>query len=153
MYRGPFYIEALDELQVEQRVSAVGHVDLLVCIAPKIAKIRRQRGLTWIKELNTAQNVTGTEKLDMKASFAITPQYVKAACSQCNLRELCLPFGLAEHGSTVSMNSWALATIKVKRQAQLYRAGDPFNDLCDRTGSFKTDVLLEDRRGRLPASR
>ena len=43
---------------------------------------------------------------------------------------------------------------KVKRQAQLYRAGDPFEAIyAIRTGSFKTDVLLEDGASRLPASR
>ena len=82
----------------------------------------------------------------MKASFAITPQYVKAACSQCNLRELCLPFGLAEH-EVDRLDELVGARRKVKRQAQLYRAGDPFEAIyAIRTGSFKTDVLLEDGR-------
>ncbi len=88
----------------------------------------------------------GTENLDMKASFAITPQNLKVACSQCNLRELCLPFGLAAH-EVDRLDELVGARRKVKRQGQLYRAGDSFEAIyAIRTGSFKTDVLLEDGR-------
>ena len=82
----------------------------------------------------------------MKAIAALTPTSIKAACSQCNLRELCLPFGLTEP-EVDKLDELVGSKRKTKRQQQLYRAGDPFEAIyAIRTGSFKTDVLLEDGR-------
>ncbi|MCB1908876.1 MAG: fumarate/nitrate reduction transcriptional regulator Fnr [Rhodocyclaceae bacterium] len=81
----------------------------------------------------------------MKAT-AVTANGLKAACSQCNLRELCLPFGLT--GEEIDRLDELVANRrKVQRQHQLYSAGAPFEAIyAIRTGSFKTDVLLEDGR-------
>ena len=82
----------------------------------------------------------------MKAIAALTPTSIKAACSQCNLRELCLPFRLTEP-EVDQLDELVGSKRKTKRQQQLYRAGDPFEAIyAIRTGSFKTDVLLEDGR-------
>ena len=83
--------------------------------------------------------------MQMKAP-AVTPTGLKAACSQCNLRELCLPFGLT--GEEIDRLDALVATRrKVRRQHHLYSAGAPFEAIyAIRTGSFKTDVLLEDGR-------
>ena len=71
---------------------------------------------------------------------------LKAACSQCNLRELCLPFGLSEKEIS-KLDNVVGARRKLKRGQHLYRAGNPFEAIyAIKTGFFKTDVLLEDGR-------
>lgn len=76
----------------------------------------------------------------------MTAAGLKAACSQCNLRELCLPFGLSDP-EIGRLDDLVGMRRKIRRQHQLYRAGDPFEAIyAIRAGSFKTDVLLEDGR-------
>ena len=71
---------------------------------------------------------------------------LKAACSQCNLRELCLPFGLTEK-EIARLDRMVASRRRLKRGQHLYRAGDPFEAIyAIKTGFFKTDVLLEDGR-------
>ncbi|MDD5247846.1 MAG: fumarate/nitrate reduction transcriptional regulator Fnr [Rhodocyclaceae bacterium] len=71
---------------------------------------------------------------------------LKAACSQCNLRELCLPYGLSET-EIAQIDQLVGARRKVKRGHHLYRAGDPFEAIyAIKMGFFKTDILLEDGR-------
>ncbi|TRZ65324.1 MAG: fumarate/nitrate reduction transcriptional regulator Fnr [Rhodocyclaceae bacterium] len=74
---------------------------------------------------------------------------LKAACSQCNLRELCLPYGLSEQ--EVELLDGAVgARRRIKRQQHLYRAGEGFESIyAIRSGFFKTDVLLEDGRNQV----
>lgn len=75
----------------------------------------------------------------------ITPG-LKVACSQCNLRELCLPFGLSE-GDMGRLDKLIGGGRKLKRGQYLYRAGAPFESIfAVRSGFFKTDVLTEDGR-------
>jgi CRP/FNR family transcriptional regulator len=76
----------------------------------------------------------------------ITLTSLKAACSQCNLRELCLPYGLSE--SEISqLDHLVGGRRKVKRGHHLYRAGDAFEAIyAIKMGFFKTDILLEDGR-------
>jgi len=70
----------------------------------------------------------------------------KTACSQCNLRELCLPFGL-DPREVDQLDEVVGARRKIKRQQHLYRSGDGFEAIyAIRAGSFKTDVILEDGR-------
>jgi CRP/FNR family transcriptional regulator, anaerobic regulatory protein len=76
----------------------------------------------------------------------ITTSQLKVACSQCNLRELCLPYGLSEN-EIVRLDETIGSRRRVKRQHHLYRAGEPFEAIyAVRTGFFKTDVILEDGR-------
>ena len=71
---------------------------------------------------------------------------LKAACSQCNLRELCLPYGLSED-EVEKLDNLVAARRKVKRGHHLYRSGDPFEALyAIKMGFFKTDIILEDGR-------
>jgi CRP/FNR family transcriptional regulator, anaerobic regulatory protein len=71
---------------------------------------------------------------------------LKAACSQCNLRELCLPYGLSDH-EIVKLDKMVATRRRVKRGQHLYRAGEVFEAIyAIKTGFFKTDVLLEDGR-------
>ena len=82
----------------------------------------------------------------MKATVPITAAEIKSACSQCNLLELCLPFGMTET-EIGRLDELVGARRKVKRQQHLYRAGDPFEAIyAIRIGWFKTDVVLEDGR-------
>ncbi|MBK7848242.1 MAG: fumarate/nitrate reduction transcriptional regulator Fnr [Zoogloea sp.] len=82
----------------------------------------------------------------MKSVVPITAVELKTACSQCNLRELCLPFGL-DPREVNQLDELVGSRRKIKRQQHLYRSGDPFEAIyAIRAGSFKTDVILEDGR-------
>ena len=71
---------------------------------------------------------------------------IKTACSNCNLRELCLPFGLSEE-EMGRLDELINVRKRVKRGEHLYRAGQDFESIfAIRSGFFKTDVLLEDGR-------
>ena len=70
---------------------------------------------------------------------------VKTQCSNCNLRELCLPCGM-EVGSRM-LDELVYTRRGVKRGEALYRAGDSFRSLyAIRTGFFKSRVVFEDGR-------
>ncbi|MDR2926564.1 MAG: fumarate/nitrate reduction transcriptional regulator Fnr [Azoarcus sp.] len=83
----------------------------------------------------------------MKATTApVTLTGLKKACSQCNLFELCLPFGISET-DFLRLDDLVGSQRKIKRQQPLYRSADPFEAIyAIRAGSFKSDVLLEDGR-------
>jgi len=71
---------------------------------------------------------------------------IKTACSNCNLRELCLPLGLTEV-ELERLDDLVSTRRRVKRGEHLYRAGSAFDAIyAIRSGFFKTDVLLEDGR-------
>ena len=71
---------------------------------------------------------------------------IKVTCSNCNLRELCMPLGLNE--SEMERVDEVVATRrKVARGDNLFRNGDKFNALyAIRTGFFKTRISAEDGR-------
>jgi CRP/FNR family transcriptional regulator, anaerobic regulatory protein len=71
---------------------------------------------------------------------------IKVACSNCNLRELCMPLGL--NASEMQRVDDVVATRrKVARGDNLFRNGDKFNALyAIRTGFFKTRISSEDGR-------
>ena len=75
--------------------------------------------------------------------------FIKIACSNCNMRELCMPIGLdAEELRRVD----ALVTTRpfVKRGTALFRTGDPFTSLyAIRSGFFKTCLGTEDGRSQV----
>ena len=67
-----------------------------------------------------------------------------ARCSTCNLREVCLPAGLA---AASLMDQLVYTRMRVKRGETLYRAGSAFESLyAVRSGFFKSRVMLEDGR-------
>ncbi len=81
-----------------------------------------------------------------KSIIPVTLTTLKAACSQCTLRELCLPYGLSA-SEIEQIESMVGVRRRVKRQQHLYRAGETFEAIyAIRSGFFKTDVLLEDGR-------
>ncbi|MBL8481060.1 MAG: fumarate/nitrate reduction transcriptional regulator Fnr [Rhodocyclaceae bacterium] len=76
----------------------------------------------------------------------ITTHTLKVACSQCNLRELCLPLGLSEH-EMHKLDDLVGARRRIKRGTHLYRAAEQFEAIfAIRSGFFKTDVIAEDGR-------
>ena len=76
----------------------------------------------------------------------MTPQTIKVACSNCNLRELCMPLGLSEE-QLKRLDEVVTVRRKVKRGGTLFRNGEPFTSLfAIRTGFFKTCVATEDGR-------
>jgi CRP-like cAMP-binding protein len=71
---------------------------------------------------------------------------LREACSQCNLRELCLPMGLSQQ-ELDQLDQLVNVRRRIHRGQHLYRGGDVFEAIyAIKTGFFKTDVLLEDGR-------
>ncbi len=71
---------------------------------------------------------------------------IKVACSNCNLRELCMPLGLSAD-ELQRIDDLVAIRRKVTRGDSLFRNGDKFNALyAIRTGFFKTCVSSEDGR-------
>lgn len=82
----------------------------------------------------------------MPLNQEITLSVIKTACSNCNLRELCLPLGLTLE-ELERLDNLISTRRRIKRGEHLYRAGEQFDAIyAIRSGFFKTDVLLEDGR-------
>ncbi len=82
----------------------------------------------------------------MQAVIQVRADTVKAACSNCNLRELCLPLGLSAK-ELAELDLLVSVRRKIARGDPLFRIGDPFASLyAVRTGFFKTSVSSEDGR-------
>lgn len=79
-------------------------------------------------------------------TITITPHTLKVACSNCNLRELCMPVGLSETDLT-RLDDLVATRRKIKRGTSLFTNGDRFSALyAIRTGFFKTCIATEDGR-------
>ncbi len=77
---------------------------------------------------------------------AVTPHAIKVACSNCNLRELCMPVGLTPQ-ELDRIEQVVAVRRKTRRGAILFRNGEKFTSLyAIRTGFFKTSVASEDGR-------
>ena len=75
-----------------------------------------------------------------------TVESMKVACSNCNLRELCMPVGVSPQDME-RIDEVVSARRKVKRGTALFRSGEPFEALyAIRTGVFKTCVAADDGR-------
>jgi CRP/FNR family transcriptional regulator len=76
----------------------------------------------------------------------MTPHAIKVACSNCNMRELCMPVGLSEP-ELQRIDDLIGTRRKVKRNETLFRNGEKFSSLyAIRTGFFKTCMATEDGR-------
>lgn len=76
----------------------------------------------------------------------VRAEALKVACSSCNLRELCLPVGLAP-SDMERLDAVVETRRSLKRGEALYSAGEAFTSLfAVRTGYFKTRVTAEDGR-------
>lgn len=80
------------------------------------------------------------------ATTALNLAHLRVACSNCNLRELCLPLGLS--GLEMSKVEQLVATRrKVRRGDALFRAGDVFDSLYAlRLGFLKSTLMSPDGR-------
>ena len=80
------------------------------------------------------------------SSAKVSLEVIKTACSNCNLRELCLPLGL-NLSEMEKLDELVSSRKRIKRGEHLYQAGQPFDAIyAIRSGFFKTDVLIEDGR-------
>ena len=76
----------------------------------------------------------------------MNPIAIKVACSNCNLRELCMPVGLNDE-QLERIDEIVAVRRKVKRGGTLFHNGETFTSLyAIRTGFFKTCVATEDGR-------
>ena len=74
------------------------------------------------------------------------PQTIKVACSNCNLRELCMPMQLDQQ-ELERIDEVVATRRSVKRGATLFHNGEKFTSLyAIRTGFFKTTVATADGR-------
>ena len=72
--------------------------------------------------------------------------HIKTQCSECSLRELCLPVGLHKH-DLEQLNSVIRQSRRLKKGDYLFHAGETFVSLfAIRTGFFKTTVGTQDGR-------
>lgn len=79
----------------------------------------------------------------------VDKHFIKIACSNCNMRELCMPIGLDAH-ELERVDELVTKRPFVKRGTALFRAGDAFTSLfAIRSGFFKTCVGTEDGRGQV----
>ena len=71
---------------------------------------------------------------------------LRVACSNCNLRELCLPLGISR-GELAELDSLVATRRKVPRGEALFRGGDEFVSLyAVRLGFLKSVVLSPEGR-------
>jgi len=71
---------------------------------------------------------------------------LQASCSNCELREFCLPIGLSAD-EFKRLDQLVFARRKVRHGEALYRTGDSFSAIyAIRSGFFKNDIVLEDGR-------
>jgi CRP/FNR family transcriptional regulator, anaerobic regulatory protein len=80
------------------------------------------------------------------AVVPIRASELKVACSNCNLRELCLPVGFNDR-ELERLDTLVTTRRLLRRGDTLFRSGDTFESVfAVRTGFFKTRVSSEDGR-------
>ena len=76
----------------------------------------------------------------------VSHEFIKIACSNCSLRELCMPIGM-NAGELARVDELVVKRPTVKRGRSLFHAGEKFTSLyAIRSGFFKTSVTTEDGR-------
>ncbi|KZE32802.1 fumarate/nitrate reduction transcriptional regulator Fnr [Crenobacter luteus] len=82
----------------------------------------------------------------MADTIHFSPASLKVSCSNCSLRELCLPLGL-NPDEMAQLDAVIRQSRKLKRGDHLFRSGEGFKSLfAVRTGFFKTTVASQDGR-------
>lgn len=85
------------------------------------------------------------ETNSVKINF-MNHETIKIACSDCNMRELCMPVGLS-HDELDRIDDIIGARKKIKRGETVFHNGERFTNLyAIRTGFFKTCITSEDGR-------
>jgi CRP/FNR family transcriptional regulator len=86
------------------------------------------------------------KSIPVRPVAAAPVEKILTLCSNCNLRDLCLPCGLAEQDMNRA-DELVYTRRRVKRGERLYRAGDAFSSLYSvRSGFFKTVQTVGDGR-------
>lgn len=94
----------------------------------------------------SASNAAPTSSPSRGPAPVISLRDLKAHCSACSLRELCLPMGLAVEDLR-RVDALLHQRIRLRKGETLYHAGDLFTALyAIRIGSLKTTVRSEDGR-------
>lgn len=76
----------------------------------------------------------------------VTLRAVETSCSACNLRDLCLPGGMAAQ-DLQALDRLTIGRRKVKGGDTLFREGQPFQHIyAVRSGTFKSTLTLADGR-------
>jgi CRP/FNR family transcriptional regulator len=97
-----------------------------------------------VSMLAEPNKVSFEHKLTVVADMSL--EAYKVACSNCNLRELCMPVGLTQK-ELQKLDDVVANRRKVSQGDALYRSGDSFTSLyAIRTGFFKTCVSSQDGR-------
>lgn len=77
---------------------------------------------------------------------SMNPETIKVACSNCNLRELCMPVGF-DSADMQRLDEVVASRRKVRQGSSLFNVGDLFTSLyAIRVGFFKTSLSSEDGR-------
>ena len=86
---------------------------------------------------------------DFTVDLSQHPGAIRVACSNCNLRELCMPPGLS-HDDLRQIDGLVAGRRKIKRGTALFRGGEKFTSLLAvRTGVFKNCLRSEDGRDQM----
>jgi len=81
-----------------------------------------------------------------KLAQVIDIRALKSACSNCSLREMCLPTGLTQD-EIEKLDQMVYTRKRVKRGDSVYRSEEKFGSLyAVRSGFFKTTLAMEDGR-------
>ena len=92
------------------------------------------------------QTVPPAPTLEAAKVITISSQSIKVACSNCNLRELCMPVGLSKN-ELERVDTMVEVRRKIKKGAALFHNGEAFRSLfAIRSGFFKTCMATEDGR-------
>src|SRR5665647_85971 len=76
----------------------------------------------------------------------MSPDKIKVACSNCNLRELCMPIGFSPDDMQ-RLDEVVATRRRIKQGDRIFSSGDPFTSLyAIRIGFFKTCISSEDGR-------
>jgi CRP/FNR family transcriptional regulator, anaerobic regulatory protein len=85
----------------------------------------------------------------LRHELDVDKRLIKIACSNCNMRELCMPMGL-DADELRRVDELVTRRPFVKRGTALFRAGDKFSALyAIRSGFFKTCLGTEDGRAQV----
>ena len=83
---------------------------------------------------------------EMNIREGVSQDFIKIACSNCSLRELCMPIGM-NADDVAKVDELVVKRPAVRRGRSLFRAGERFTSLyAIRSGFFKTCVTTADGR-------
>lgn len=106
-------------------------------------------GLPWIKfDGSLIMAISGSRAAPSRPSSpaVISIRELKKHCSNCTMRELCLPIGF-DPDAMRQLDKLVTTRSRLNKGEALYHAGEPFTALyAIRLGSCKTTILAEDGR-------